>query len=329
MTAENPRVRSPLGVVALLLLHLAAVAWLTLRPSRTLFSCQQGALTTRDPDGNLFLVHDTARWDGSGQLSLRTTARTQVAAAGVGLVPVLFGGKGEEQAVVVGWRRDGAGPFVCWHESGAPPPATPADPTAALPEDAWVTLHATVWRDQDVLRVRTQVDGAAAVEATVPATRIHWPVAVGLWTSGPGPRAFRALRAARDGVPLVDATFARPELLAGFTAVVDDLPPPFTLGHVPFFRRSRYGLWNTLRQDGLDVFNNLLLFAPTGALLALLLRRRPVAAAALTTLLLSLAIEVLQLSVPTRVSSVYDVLCNTLGATLAAWGMARVRTLLG
>src|SRR5438874_8314278 len=65
-----------------------------------------------------------------------------------------------------------------------------------------------------------------------------------------------------------------------------------------------------------DVLLNILLFAPLGAALALHLRSIP--RCALSAALLSAAIELAQLYIPGRDSSLGDVLSNTLGGTLGA-----------
>ena len=65
-----------------------------------------------------------------------------------------------------------------------------------------------------------------------------------------------------------------------------------------------------------DVLLNILLFAPLGAALAL--QPRSVTRCALTAALLSAAIELAQLYIPGRDSSLSDVLANTLGGTLGA-----------
>src|SRR5436309_3181847 len=65
-----------------------------------------------------------------------------------------------------------------------------------------------------------------------------------------------------------------------------------------------------------DVLLNILLFAPLGAALAL--QPRSVTRCALTAALLSAAIELTQLYIPGRDSSLGDVLANTLGGTLGA-----------
>ena len=65
-----------------------------------------------------------------------------------------------------------------------------------------------------------------------------------------------------------------------------------------------------------DVLRNILLFAPLGTALALHLRSIP--RCALSAALLSAAIELAQLYIPGRDSSLGDVLSNTLGGTLGA-----------
>jgi hypothetical protein len=314
---RSPGVRSVPGLVALLLVHLLAVGYLTLRPSRILFRCRGGVLATSDPDWNLFLVHDQVRWDGHGRLQLTGTMRAEDPAAGVGLLPLLTGSKGRERALIAGLRPQAEGLFVRWHDA----PASPGTLPGWRPE--LVELRAEAWREAGRVHVRAELADARAVMQSVPDAGIEWPVRVGLWASRPGCREFTSLRIAIDGRELVRVCFDRPDALGGFTPVVGDVPEPFSLSHAPFFRANRYGVWNTLRQDGLDVFNNLLLLAPTGVFLALLVRRRPVLSATLVCLLLSLSVELLQLAVPTRVTSLYDLLCNTVGGGLAAWLTAR------
>ncbi len=65
-----------------------------------------------------------------------------------------------------------------------------------------------------------------------------------------------------------------------------------------------------------NLYNNILLFLPLGFLYRMITGRR---GALLMGLGLSLSIEILQLFIPARTTSVVDVLANTLGAGLGAW----------
>jgi VanZ family protein len=65
-----------------------------------------------------------------------------------------------------------------------------------------------------------------------------------------------------------------------------------------------------------NLYNNILLFVPLGFLYRMITGRR---GALLMGLGLSLSIEILQLFIPARTTSVVDVLANTLGAGLGAW----------
>jgi VanZ family protein len=83
-----------------------------------------------------------------------------------------------------------------------------------------------------------------------------------------------------------------------------------------FFARSRY-------VTSFDVVLNVLAYIPMGTLACLYFRQahertRAIVEAALFGAALSLAMETLQLFIPTRVSSVYDVAANSAGALLGA-----------
>ena len=65
-----------------------------------------------------------------------------------------------------------------------------------------------------------------------------------------------------------------------------------------------------------NLYNNILLFLPLGFLCRMITGRR---GALLMGLGLSLSIEILQLFIPARTTSIVDVLANTLGAGLGAW----------
>lgn len=90
--------------------------------------------------------------------------------------------------------------------------------------------------------------------------------------------------------------------------IIRGLEPPFQMNDVP-----------------LDVTANLGLFLPVGATLCLLgLRRRTTV---ITAVCLSTSIEIAQLFIPGRESSVDDVLLNTLGALLGAKLVSRFVTM--
>lgn len=94
----------------------------------------------------------------------------------------------------------------------------------------------------------------------------------------------------------------------------------------PYLRSLRRPLARS-SSSALDVTRNLLGFVPLGFLAALLLRRRPRALLLATALgfALSLGIELAQTLMIQRVSSVVDLVLNTLGALLGAWLAQRSR----
>jgi len=83
------------------------------------------------------------------------------------------------------------------------------------------------------------------------------------------------------------------------------------------FREIRRGLDRETPLGLLNVFGNLLMFVPFGALVAWLSRRRRVLAATSVGLLFSVGIEVTQLGLG-RVGDIDDVILNTAGAFLGA-----------
>jgi len=80
--------------------------------------------------------------------------------------------------------------------------------------------------------------------------------------------------------------------------------------------------WNPLVSRGLilDAVLNVVFYMPLGAAAFLALRRRPFALAASAALggLVSISVEWMQLSIPTRVGNLVDLLTNTIGALLGA-----------
>ena len=80
--------------------------------------------------------------------------------------------------------------------------------------------------------------------------------------------------------------------------------------------------WNPLVSRGLilDAVLNVVFYMPLGAAAFLALRRRPFALAAAAALggLVSISVEWMQLSIPTRVGNLVDLLTNTIGALLGA-----------
>jgi len=87
-------------------------------------------------------------------------------------------------------------------------------------------------------------------------------------------------------------------------------PVPTTLGWIPLVSRGLV----------LDAVLNVVFYMPLGAAAFLTLRRRPFALAAAAALggLVSLSVEWMQLSIPTRVGNLADLLTNTIGALLGA-----------
>jgi hypothetical protein len=153
------------------------------------------------------------------------------------------------------------------------------------------------------------------------------PIRFGIWCSRIGLREFEDLRveriAADEGrTVLTDVRFDRRESLDRFVPRVGYTPSPFSFDQVPFFPNPKRGT-RALSEDLFDVAGNVAMFLPAGFLLVRLLRGR-VMRAVLAAATLSLAIELLQQWVPTRVTSLFDLACNTLGAWIGAFVGAHV-----
>lgn len=102
-------------------------------------------------------------------------------------------------------------------------------------------------------------------------------------------------------------------------------PYNFALGAI-WFATEPSALWRTFlsgKSGALDVINNYVLFMPLGFSIACILRRAPwfvgMLAALVAGALLSLSVELLQLFLPERTSTIIDVRSNSIGSMLG-WG---------
>lgn len=117
------------------------------------------------------------------------------------------------------------------------------------------------------------------------------------------------------GVALAWIVFAPGEDAGRVTGLVHELAR--ALGHlgVPF--RVGYTV--------LEFAANVALFVPFGVLVPLVWVRLPWLITASCGAAASILIELVQLTIPSRVSTISDVVANTLGALLGALAVARVR----
>jgi VanZ family protein len=319
-------------LLGLLAAWLLGLGWLTLRQTRTLFEVRDDVLVSRTEDWSLFLLDRGAAWDGRGVLRLRGRMRIVDEDASIGLTVVLAGGPGREESVLFSNQRPDREFRVRTHGTDPGLAAlTPPRPLAAIPG----VFHDCVVEASiggGLLRVDALVDGTAVGTWTCAAAGYDPPLRFGLWGARIGVREFAGFRAEQliPGAPpivLSDLRFDRADAASRIHARVAWSLAPFSLDHVPFVS-SRARRSSVFAQDLLDVVGNVIMFLPAGFLLIRLLRWR-VLAIVLLCAALSLVIECLQLLVPTRVTSVFDLAANAVGAWLGAaassW-LARRRT---
>lgn len=309
--------------------HLLVVGWLTLRPTRDLLSAEGERVVSRTGDWELFLLVRGASWDGNGRLHLQTTVALPERGGGIGLVAAFWGDQGDDRAVLIRHKpQAGLRAQIGGYRLSVETSAAACTPAAATAEP--FQLRVVVERRGPRIWLRSELDGGVVAESELAATALRLPCRFGLWSSRGGRREileFTATQVSGDGTRRVLRTVrgGDPDAVAAWEPRIGHAPRPFSLGAVPMLRTPGPGEHEILGADLFDLAANLLLLAPLGALVAAGAHRRrhPVLAAVLGCAACSLAVEVTQLWVPTRVPSLYDLSCNTLGGWLAALATAR------
>jgi hypothetical protein len=260
---------------------------------------------------------------------LETVVELPEQGGGIGLVPVMCGSAGSDRALVVRHKPSaGLNAVAGTYRLPTEPRVIRRGTEPQVDTGSFVLRAVAEVRDHRVW-MRTEHDGRLVAETEFEDQGLEFPWAFGLWSSRGGRREisrFTARLQLTDGScrTLLAVNGGEPGALACWEPRIGHAPRPFSATTIPVLRAPGPGEAEVVGPDLIDLLSNLLLFAPAGALLVVQLgeRRQRVLAAALVCAALSFAVEFAQLWIPTRVPSLYDLLCNTLGGSMAAGGVA-------